>query len=64
MVGFIGTFGRWHGAEVLAEAFGRLLSRRPEWRERARLMMIGDGLTRPRVEGRRRAARHSRRRWC
>ena len=25
VIGFIGTFGRWHGAEVLAEAFGRLL---------------------------------------
>lgn len=50
VVGFIGTFGRWHGAEVLAEAFARLLSRRPESREGARLLMIGDGLTRSRVE--------------
>jgi glycosyltransferase involved in cell wall biosynthesis len=52
VVGFIGTFGRWHGAEVLAEAFGRLLSRRPAWRERVRLLMIGDGATRPEVEAR------------
>ena len=29
VVGFIGSFGRWHGAEVLADAFGRLLARRP-----------------------------------
>jgi glycosyltransferase involved in cell wall biosynthesis len=49
VVGFIGTFGRWHGAEVLAEAFGRLLERRPEWRASVRLLMIGDGLTMPEV---------------
>jgi glycosyltransferase involved in cell wall biosynthesis len=52
VVGFIGTFGRWHGAEVLAEAFGQLLTRRPEWRESTRLLLIGDGLTRPLVEAR------------
>jgi glycosyltransferase involved in cell wall biosynthesis len=45
VVGFIGTFGRWHGAEVLADAFGRLLERWPEYRKSVRLMMIGDGLT-------------------
>lgn len=49
VIGFIGTFGRWHGAEVLAEAFGRLLERRPDWRESVRLLMIGDGLTMPEV---------------
>lgn len=52
VVGFIGSFGRWHGAEVLADAFGRLLAGQPEWRERVRLLMIGDGLTRPEVEAR------------
>jgi len=49
VVGFIGTFGRWHGAEVLAEAFGRLLSKRPDLRDRLRLLMIGDGNTMPQV---------------
>jgi glycosyltransferase involved in cell wall biosynthesis len=44
VVGFIGTFGRWHGAEVLAEAFGRLLERDPRRRESVRLLLIGDGL--------------------
>jgi glycosyltransferase involved in cell wall biosynthesis len=49
VVGFIGTFGRWHGAEVLAEAFGRLLAKRPDLRDRVRLLMIGDGNTMPQV---------------
>ncbi len=41
--GFIGTFGRWHGAEVLAHAFVRLLASYPEMADRVRLLMIGDG---------------------
>ncbi len=59
VVGFIGSFGRWHGAEVLADAFGRLLEARPDWRESVRLLLIGDGLTRSEVEARleRRGAR-------
>jgi glycosyltransferase involved in cell wall biosynthesis len=56
VIGFIGTFGRWHGAEVLADAFGRLLARRGDLRRGTRLLMIGDGLTRPEVEAR--LARH------
>ena len=44
VLGFIGTFGPWHGAEVLAHAYVRLLSRRPELRARTRLLMIGDGM--------------------
>lgn len=49
VIGFIGTFGPWHGAEVLAEAFGRLLEARTEWRGRVRLLMIGDGVRMPEV---------------
>jgi glycosyltransferase involved in cell wall biosynthesis len=42
VVGFIGTFGPWHGAEVLADAWGRMWARRPDLRG-ARLLMIGGG---------------------
>ena len=43
VIGFIGTFGPWHGAEALAKAFGLLLAKRPDFREHVRLLMIGDG---------------------
>lgn len=43
--GFIGTFGKWHGAEILVEAFGRFLQEWPEYREKTRLFLIGNGLT-------------------
>ena len=49
VVGFVGTFRQWHGAEVLAEAFGRLIERAPELRESVRLLIVGDGITMPRV---------------
>ncbi|RIK38587.1 MAG: glycosyltransferase WbuB [Chloroflexi bacterium] len=52
IIGFIGTFGPWHGAEVLAEAFGRLLQERPAYREQVRLLMIGDGVRMPQVKDR------------
>jgi glycosyltransferase involved in cell wall biosynthesis len=43
VVGFIGTFDAWHGADVLADAFARLMREHPTYRERVRLLMIGDG---------------------
>ena len=49
VVGFIGTFGKWHGAEVLAEAFGLLLDKNPRYREILRLLMVGDGVNMPLV---------------
>jgi glycosyltransferase involved in cell wall biosynthesis len=42
---FLGTFGAWHGADVLATAINRYLSRPlPEGAPRLRFLMIGDGL--------------------
>jgi glycosyltransferase involved in cell wall biosynthesis len=52
VVGFIGTFGRWHGAEVLAEAFGRLLQAQPGRRATTRLLLVGDGVTLPEARAR------------
>ena len=44
VIGFIGTFGKWHGAEVLAEAFGILVDNYPEYKRNVRLLLIGDGV--------------------
>ena len=50
IVGFIGTFGKWHGAEILAEAFGKLLQEYPKYQGRVKLLMIGDGISMPLVK--------------
>lgn len=50
VVGFIGTFGKWHGAEVLVKAFGALLRDCPAYRKSLRLLLIGDGVTMPLVK--------------
>jgi glycosyltransferase involved in cell wall biosynthesis len=51
VVGFIGTFGPWHGAEVLADAFGRLVAAHPAYRDNLRLLLIGDGVKMNEVRG-------------
>ena len=43
VVGFIGTFGKWHGAERLTEAMVSLVRNFPEFRSRIKLMLVGDG---------------------
>jgi len=43
VIGFISTFQPWHGAEVLAEAFVRMMRDRPAYGQSVRLLMIGSG---------------------
>ena len=50
VIGFIGTFGQWHGVENIALAFGRLLEKYPEYKNKAKLFMIGDGVRMPVVK--------------
>ena len=50
VIGFIGTFDSWHGADVLAEAFGRLCAQHPQYRDSVRLLLIGDGPKTPLVK--------------
>jgi glycosyltransferase involved in cell wall biosynthesis len=46
VVGFVGTFGMWHGAPVLARAARRVLRERPA----ARFLFVGDGRDRRECE--------------
>lgn len=48
VIGFIGTFGKWHGAEFLAEAFARYISNYNN--NNVILFLIGDGLMMPKVK--------------
>lgn len=50
VVGFIGTFGPWHGAETLARAALALLDRRPDLRSDVSFLFIGDGPRRAATE--------------
>lgn len=47
VAGFVGTFGPWHGVDVLAEAIVRLPREVP-----VRFLLVGDGDRRPAVERR------------
>jgi glycosyltransferase involved in cell wall biosynthesis len=43
---FVGTFGQWHGVDVLATCIRTLLDRGPEYFERTglRFLLVGDGM--------------------
>ena len=49
---FVGTFGHWHGAEVLAQMLRRIYETDPDWLAAGNLhvLFIGDGVKRPVVE--------------
>lgn len=44
VIGFIGTFGPWHGADFLVKAFALFCQQNPQQAENVRLLMVGDGL--------------------
>ena len=48
---FVGTFGRWHGTDVLATAIRRLIDEDRAWLERHRVhfLYVGDGALAPTV---------------
>ncbi|WP_263260787.1 glycosyltransferase [Pseudomonas sp. RIT-PI-S] len=52
IITFVGTFGQWHGAEVLAGAIARLHQERSGWLAsyRIKFLLIGDGLKMPAVK--------------
>jgi glycosyltransferase involved in cell wall biosynthesis len=45
VIGFIGTFGGWHGIDVLAEALPQICRGAPE----VRFLLIGDGNLKPKI---------------
>jgi glycosyltransferase involved in cell wall biosynthesis len=51
VVAFLGSFGRYHGVHVLADAIRRLRDADEGWlrRERVRFLLVGDGLELPAV---------------
>lgn len=46
LVGFVGSFGPWHGTPTLARAFARMAASRPD----VHLLMVGEGPDHPAVE--------------
>lgn len=46
VIGFIGTFGAWHGADILAKAFVKALKMNQD----LHLLLIGDGIKMPEVK--------------
>ena len=49
VIGFIGTFGAWHGTDVLAQAFAELVSQE-KLAAPVHLLLVGDGLKMPDVK--------------
>ena len=49
LVGFIGTFGQWHGVEFLAECIRDMIRDDLEWikQRKVRFLLVGDGVKMP-----------------
>lgn len=45
VLGFCGSFAKFHGAETLAETFGNILNHYNNYRNKVKLLMIGEGYT-------------------
>jgi len=45
VITFVGTFGAWHGVEVLAEAIYRIISKKEDWlqKNKVHFLLVGDG---------------------
>lgn len=50
VVGFIGTFGQWHGILELGRAIVRLAKSKKEWRDKVRFLLVGDGVLMPELK--------------
>ncbi len=52
MTTFVGTFGQWHGVDVLAQAIRELVRNHAAWlrRNRVHFVLVGDGLKMPIVQ--------------
>ncbi len=52
LASFIGTFGQWHGADVLAQAIRKLAAEQRAWLEarKVHFALVGDGLLMPKVK--------------
>lgn len=51
VAGFVGTFGQWHGVDVLAQAIRQLSFEQADWlkKHRVHFLIVGDGLLMPKV---------------
>lgn len=51
VLAFIGTFGQWHGAEMLAQAIARYYVEERQWLtdHKVHFLLVGDGLKMPQV---------------
>lgn len=50
IIGFIGTFGEWHGVKELAQSIIQFFESHPERKEDTKFLLIGDGNLKPEVE--------------